>query len=164
MKYSINSILIVGSSMLIGLPSHAATITNVQIDSFTATPEISFVKPGERASVILSGRGSYTWENGEINEKVTTEQSITIAGDTQNFSASNNQFLTGQTGTLSDALFFTALLGVGKYTATYTFSVNPEDTESVSFEIKSTPEPTSTSVLLIFGVLGTASILKRKQS
>jgi hypothetical protein len=142
-------------------PVSAVTITNVTATSFKVGGNL-FVNPGERTTISLRGEGSFSWKDAILNEKVTTFQEITIEGDNQFTKGSNDRFLTTKEGTLTDALGFTPSLTAGKYTAKYTISVNPSDTKTESFEIKTVPEP-----LTILGsgmALGFGTLFKKEYS
>jgi hypothetical protein len=143
--------LVVGGITFSG-NAKAITITNIKVtDISPKNGSMFFVNPGDTISILVAGRGSFTYEDAQLNQLYTIAQSITITNSDQDISASNtNIFPTVPTGTLIDQLSFTPSLGIGTYTAKYTISVgNQSDNKSTSFEIK--PVPWETDALSVIG-------------
>ncbi len=141
----------------------AVTITNVKAKSLTVGGNL-LVQPGAKTTVILTGMGSFDWNNSSAGDQAVRTEQITIVGSSDNTSKKDTLIFpeSSTKKTTNSTLIFGPLLGVGKYTAQYTISVNPSDSITKDFEVREVPEP-----LTILGsatALGFGALLKRESS
>jgi hypothetical protein len=151
------------ATTVIGLqanPASAYTITGVKATKLDVVGNL-FLKPGQTSTdVILKGYGFFTWENAQNNEVVNYLLKIDMSPYLKG-KFPGTEKLQKNEGKFDFPIFGVGTnLGAGKYTATFTISVNPSNTITRDFEVKKVPEP-----LTILGtgiVLSALPVLKKE--